>query len=49
VSPIISRQIDAVGFVVCGQDNAGAVEYWMFANVLLIAGENIRRRRGIAL
>src|SRR5262245_58863390 len=44
---VICRQVDAIGFMVGGDDHAAAVQHAMFAQVLFIASQHIWRRRGV--
>ena len=47
--PVIGWQIDAVGLVVRGDDDAAAVKYAVFAQVLFIDAQHIGRRGGVGL
>ena len=46
---VIGREIDAVGLVVGGDDDAAAIEDVVFAQVLLIDAQRIGRRGGVGL
>ena len=46
---VVGRQIDAVGLVVGGDDDAEAVEDVVLAQVLLVDPQHVRRRGGVDL
>jgi len=46
MAPVIGRQIDAVGLVICGDDDAATIEHAVLAQVLLVDAQHVRRRRG---
>src|SRR5215468_6967113 len=47
MAAIVGRQIDAVGLVIGGDDDAATIEDAVLAQVLLVDAQHIRRRRRI--
>ena len=49
MAAVVGRQIDAVGLVVGGDDDAAAIEDAVFAQVFLVDAQHVGRRRGVGL
>ena len=49
MAPVVGRQVDSVGLVVRGDDDAAAVEDAVLAQVLLVDAQHVRRGRGVDL